>query len=139
MTNSRNKGSAFERAIAKELHDLTGISFKREIDQYRAADLGDLVPSDPAWPFVVECKAYKEGNGCKDAWKEQATKAATSANRLPCVVYKYNRKPVRVAVTFEALACAFGAPNCLTRPDEWAEITLDGLAYLAREIMAWRA
>lgn len=135
MTNSRNKGSAFERDIAGRLFGLTGVSFKRDLEQYRATDHGDLIPDDPAWPFVLECKRYAAGNGCKAAWRAQAVKAAASVNRFPCVIYKYDRREIIVSVPVEAIAQAFDCQKH-TACTEWAEITLEGLAYLASEIMA---
>lgn len=130
--NSRNKGSAFERQVASELHLLTGITFRRDLEQYRAADHGDLIPDDPAWPFVVECKRYARGTGCRPGWKAQAQAAADAAGKLPCVVYRYDRQDTRVALPWAALTAAFGGKT----PDQWWETTLDGLAFLAREIMA---
>ena len=125
--NSRNKGSTFERDIARELELLTGIRFKRDIEQYRAADHGDLIPSDPAWPFVLECKRYASGTGCKLEWQAQAGKAAAAEGKLPAVIFKFDRRPVRVSVPFIALGHDRAA---------WAEINIDDLAYIARELMA---
>lgn len=124
--NSRNKGATFERDIARELELLTGIRFQRNLEQSRAVDHCDLIPDSDAWPYSLELKAYAAGNGCKPAWREQATRAAAKTGRIPCVVYKYNRQPIRV---------------CLPLADsgEWHETTLAGLAYLARELMAERA
>lgn len=136
MPNSRDKGAKFERQVATALRDLTGVNFRRDLEQYRATDHGDLIPDDDAWPFVLECKAYASGSGCRPAWKEQATKAAKAANRLPCVVYKFDRVPVRCAVPMAAMCAAFGGSD---DSGEWADITLDGLAYLAAEIMAGSA
>ena len=136
MTNSRNKGASFERTIAKELHLLTGINFKRDLEQYRAADHGDLIPDDHNWPFVIECKAYASGKTCREPWKVQATKAAVSAGKMPCVVYKFDRVPVRAAVPWFVMSKAFGVS---VGPDDWFECSLEGLAFLAREIMAERA
>lgn len=133
MTNSRNKGSAFERQIAKELLLLTGITFRRDLEQYRAADHGDLIPDDPAWPFSVECKRYASGTGCRAGWKAQAIAAAEEAGKWPCVVYRYDRQDTRVAVPWGAVAAAYGSQRAV---GEWVETSLDGLAYLAREIMA---
>lgn len=127
--NGRNKGSAFERQIAKELFLLTGVGFRRNLEQYRAADNGDLTPDDPAFPFVIECKAYAAGTGCKPAWKDQASKAAKAAGRIPCVVWKYNNRPVTCSVPLTALCPAMPV-------DQWADITLRGLAFLAAEKMA---
>jgi hypothetical protein len=134
--NSRNKGAAFEREIAGRLFGLTGVSFKRDIEQYRAADHGDLIPDDPAFPFVVECKRYAAGKACKPAWRAQASKAARAVNKLPCVVYKFNHADIWVSVPFAAFTAAFGGRD---NPDEWAETTIEGLAFLASEIMAARA
>lgn len=133
--NSRNKGATFERDVARELELLTGISFKRDIEQYRAGEHGDLIASDPAWPFVIECKRYANGAGCLDAWRDQATAAAAAANKIPCVVFKFDRLPIRVAVPFWAIALAYGGEDS---SDEWANISLQGLAHLAAEIMAGR-
>lgn len=134
--NSRNKGSAFERQIAKELFLLTGVGFKRDLEQYRAADHGDLIPDDPAWPFVVECKRYARGTGCRDAWKAQAQKAAVAVGKMPAVVFRFDRQDTRVTVPWAALSKCYGPP---VGPDDWIEISLDGLAFLAREIMAAQA
>lgn len=131
--NSRNKGAAFERAVAIELELLTGVRFKRDIEQYRAGDHGDLIADDAAWPFVVECKAYAAGTGCKPEWIVQASKAANAVRKLPCVVYKYDRRPIRVAMPMAAIAAAYGA---IALTEEWVETTVAGLAHIAAEIMA---
>ena len=136
MVNSRNKGATFERQIATQLFGLTGVTFKRDLEQYRAADHGDLLPDDQAWPFVIECKKYATGTGCKPVWRAQATAAANATGRFPAVVYKFDRRDTWVSVPVSAIAAAFdGQSNC----DQWAEITLEGLAYLAAEIMARNA
>ncbi len=134
--NSRNKGATFERDVARELELLTGVSFKRDIEQVRAANHGDLIANDPAWPFTIECKRYASGAGCLDAWRDQATRAAAAADKIPCVVFKFDRLPIRVAVPFWAIAIAYGGSDS---SDEWANISLQGLAHLAAEIMAVRA
>jgi hypothetical protein len=41
MVNGRAKGAAAEREIAKLLFDELGMTFKRDLEQYRAADHGD--------------------------------------------------------------------------------------------------
>jgi Holliday junction resolvase len=130
MTNSRNKGSSFERDIARELELLTGVSFKRDLEQVRAAEHGDLIASDPAFPFLIECKRYAKGNACLPAWKAQAVTAAKAQGLIPAVVFKFDRLPIRVAVPMQALGHNY---------DGWAEIDLPALAYLASELMAARA
>jgi ribosomal protein L25 (general stress protein Ctc) len=131
--HSRNKGSGYELEIARTLFDLTGITFKRDLEQVRAGEHGDLVASDPAWPFVIECKRRATGTGCQVGWKVQAATAAVAQGKLPAVIYRFDRQSTRVAVPFSAIARAFGGEVV---SDEWAEITVDGLVFLAREMMA---
>ena len=50
MVNGRQKGAAAEREIAKLLFDELGMTFKRDLEQYRAADHGDLICDEP-FPF----------------------------------------------------------------------------------------
>jgi hypothetical protein len=131
--NSRVKGARFEREVAARLEELTGVSFKRELNQYRQSSLGDLIADNPTWPFSVEVKRYAEGAACKPAWRAQAQAAATATGKLPAVVYRFDRQGTRVSVPFAAIAAAMGGNDA---PGEWAEITIEGLAYLAAEIMA---
>jgi len=131
--NSRNKGATFERQIAAQLFGLTGITFKRDLEQYRAGDHGDLIADDPAFPFVIECKRYADGRTCKPAWRDQAAKAAAAAGKFPAVVYRFDRAGTVVSVPMAAIAGAFGGT---ADHDGWAEISIDGLAYLAAEMMA---
>ena len=58
MVNGRQKGAAAEREIAKLLFDELGLSFKRDLEQYRAADHGDLICDEP-FPFCIEVKRYR--------------------------------------------------------------------------------
>lgn len=128
---SRNKGASFERHIARELEALTGIRFERNLEQVRTAAHGDLIASDPAWPFSCELKRYASGISCLTAWKDQATRAAKLCGKAPAVIFKFDRQPIRAAVPLTVI--------CAGAPDEWAEISIEGLAYLAREIMAEKA
>ncbi len=132
---SRRKGAAFERSIAKELFDLTGITFRRDLDQYRAKDRGDLLPDDDDWPFLIEAKSRASG-GFQQAWWEQAKKAAMSAGKKPVVIWKINNKPILCRIQLRT------AMECISR-GRWSaedphmiDINLAGLAYLAREGMA---
>ena len=135
--NSRNKGAGFERELARELLLLTGITFARDLEQYRQTDRGDLLADDPAWPFVVEAKRYADGTGCKREWQAQAEAAANAAGKFPCVIYKFDRREIRVSLPLNAIGAGFNAHP--ETPDIWADISLEGFAWLASEIMAWRA
>lgn len=135
MINSRNKGAAFERQLAALLHAETGITFKRNLSQYQDRHGSDLTPSDDAWPFSIEAKAYAGGTDCKPAWEAQAKAAAEKEGRLPVVVWKYDRHPIRCRIWIDTLNAAFGT----SAPDLGAfDISLEQLCALAREIMARR-
>lgn len=134
MADPRRKGAAYERQVAARLHGLTGITFKRDLDQYRASEHGDLTADDPAWPFLIECKRYASGTGCKPAWREQANMAAFRAGKFPAVIFRFDRLDDRVSVPMDAISFAFS--GAYSNVSEWAEITIEGLAYLAAEIMA---
>lgn len=130
--HSRNKGARVEREIALALELLTGIRFTRDLEQVRAAARSDLLPSDPAWPFAVEVKARAAGFGCEPAWQAQATAAAAAQRKLPAVIYRYNRRPARASIQLAALCPAWPA-------DQWCDMTLEGFALVAADIMAERA
>jgi hypothetical protein len=87
--NSRNKGASFEREIAQMLEAELGLQFKRDLRQYQAADYGDLI-TDDQFPFLIECKRYAKGSGMKEAWWDQAGRAAFRTDQWPCVIYKYS-------------------------------------------------
>ncbi len=132
MVNGRNKGSAFERQVAKLLEAELGISFKRDLEQYRASDHGDLIPSDDAFPFVIECKRYANGTGCRVSWWEQAKAAAAAVGQLPAVIYKYNNYKPRAVVSFNAISEIFGES---AGEDFLVETSLEGFCYICRELM----
>lgn len=127
MVNGRNKGASFERQIAKELHLLLGLNFKRDIEQYRAGDHGDLICDDPSWPYVIECKRYASGASPAAAWWEQAKRAADAAGKVPVLIYKFDRRDIRVVLPLSHL---MEDSNGYT-----IEVDLDTFAYIARENM----
>lgn len=135
MTNSRVKGAAFERRIAKELFDLTGITFRRDLDQYRQRDRGDLLPDDDAWPFLIECKDVNV-SGFQTAWWKQANTAAMTHGKKPCVVWKLNRQDIRCRVQLRAAMECISRGRWSAEDEHVIDINLSGLAYLAREGMA---
>lgn len=126
---SRNKGSAFEREIAAVLFDELGIRFSRDLEQYRQGQRGDLIPDDPAFPFLIECKRRKAGIGCDQAWQKQAAQAALAAGKIPAVVFRFDRQQTRVSVPMRAFCEAWPM-------DVWAECTIAGFCFIAREVMA---
>ena len=134
MVNSRTKGASFEREVAKLLEAELGIAFKRDLEQYRAGDHGDLIADDPDFPFVIECKRYAQGTGCRPNWWAQASAAANAVGKLPCVIYKYDRRDIRCVVSFTALFKALG--NGSHTSNHLAEIDVEAFCYIAREIMS---
>ncbi len=131
--DSRAKGASFERDVARALELELGIHFKRDLEQVRTEGRGDLVADDPGFPFLIECKRYATGINCKPAWKAQACKAADAARLIPAVVFKFDRQDMRVAVPLSAIEGYFGVYR---DREYWAEVTLEGFCYVARELMA---
>ena len=120
MVNGRQKGAAAEREIAKLLFDELGMTFKRDLEQYRAADHGDLICDEP-FPFVIEVKRYKTGCAPQPAWWDQVCAAAKSAGLLPMLVYKYNHQQWKWRMPAEAVMRA-GLPHGCSTMREDAEL-----------------
>jgi hypothetical protein len=128
MVNGRNKGASFEREVANMLRDELGIGFKRNLEQYRTAGHADLIPDDPAFPFTLELKRYKDGPiGGAPAWWDQASGAADLDGKMPCLIYKYDRKPMRCVIPLAALT------EC--DHDYTVEVDFETFCYIAREAM----
>ena len=120
MANSRQKGAAAEREIAKLLFDELGMTFKRDLEQYRAGEHRDLICEEP-FPFVIEVKRYKTGCAPQPAWWDQVCAAAKSAGLLPLLVYKYNHQQWKWRMPAEAVMRA-GLPHGCSTMREGAEL-----------------
>jgi len=127
MANSRQKGAAFERDIAKRLNGFAAkagfdFSCKRNLDQYQARDLCDIeIPG-----HAIECKAYKDGFWYRTEWWEQVVRA--SDGRTPVLVWKFNNKPIRVTLPLYAIAPDLPQdPDrvCVVFLEEWFKILQD--------------
>ena len=100
MPNSRNKGASFEREVANylKLH-LSLQDVKRDIEQYRTADRGDIIGIKN---YTIECKRYKRpesANGFfRREWWEQVVKAAERAKNKPVLIFKFDHQPIRCAL-----------------------------------------
>lgn len=125
--SARAKGAAFERQIANELNAELGVSLRRNLKQYQVNEEGDLVDDTGKFPFDIECKAYADGNGLKAAWWAQAVASSERSRKIPAVIYKYDRRPVRVAIP---LATVFEDPH-----GQVIEMDLQTFTYIARELM----
>tara|TARA_R100000734_G_C3311926_1_gene102857 strand:+ start:1059 stop:1478 length:420 start_codon:yes stop_codon:yes gene_type:complete len=106
MVNSRTKGASFEREIVKLFNEFLDKydqpHIKRNLEQYQEKDLCDLHFFD----FCVECKRYGEypDNWYKQGWWDQVCRAAQKNNKYPLLVFKYNRRPIRVALPLRFLS-----------------------------------
>jgi hypothetical protein len=130
MVNSRAKGAQFERWCATELEDQLGIKFRRNLEQYQEADHGDLLPERGSnFPFSIECKRYKQGDGMRPDWWGQAKRAADKVGKLPCVIYKFDRRDVRVVVPLHAVMGETADNGFVTVMD------FEAFCYLCREMM----
>jgi Holliday junction resolvase len=144
MANSRAKGSGGEREVAAILHDQLGLAFKRDLEQYRSADRGDLLCVDMDFPLVIEVKRYaKGGETPRGAWWDQCCKAATAAHKWPLLVWRYDRMDWRWRLPV-ALITRLGHPlNFRGVPDDteldWSyavEMDTRTAMTLIREVLA---
>ena len=94
---SRNKGAAFEREVARMIHDHRGIDVRRNLTQYQEKGHGDLV----GWPgVVIECKRHATATRSQvDAWWLETQAEAIVTEARPVLIYKADRQPVRVVVS----------------------------------------
>ena len=128
MVNSRNKGAGFEREICRALELDLGVKAKRDIEQYRAADHGDILVDNESWPYVIECKRYAgKGHTFAPSWWEQVEKAAKAVGKEPVLIYKYDRQPITVVMRLEYLMKDSALHEEKIRMD-W-----EGFIYVARE------
>ena len=93
MTNSRNKGAAFEREIANLLNEeleLT-IPLKRILEQTREKFLPDLILGR----WHLECKRYGQGNEPIENWWNQVLDSIKE-RELPALIYKFNLSLIHI-------------------------------------------
>lgn len=140
MVNSRDKGTRGEYAVIKLIEELLGIKLKRDVEQYRQADRGDLILAEEAdWPFCVEVKSYSGLSVThRPAWWQQVEKASAAHGLIPVLFYKYDRYEWRVVLKANTVSFALG--GSLDHDDDIL-LTTDtyGFAYMAREILAARS
>ena len=131
MVNGRVKGANFEREICRMLAEELSteacpIEPKRDLEQYRAAERGDVIGIDG---FTIECKRYSSnaGNGFKPAWWAQVTEAANASGTEPVLIYKYDRQPIKCVVRLASINADYAGK------DNVAEISFATLCMLIRE------
>ncbi len=97
--NSRNKGASFEREIATRIHEHLGVEVKRDLEQYRQRDRGDLIGLS-GW--TIECKR-RSGGGVPVVWWEQVCAAAKEQGEFPVLIYRFDRQDARCRVPLRAI------------------------------------
>jgi Holliday junction resolvase len=118
MVNGRQKGATAEREVAAILFDELGLNFKRDLEQYRSADHGDLLCDDPDFPFCVEVKRYKTGCSASPLWWDQVKKAATACGKQPLLVYRYNHQDWKWRMPAQSLVDLGHPPGNIGMPEE---------------------
>ena len=139
--SNRRNGHSFENQCAKDLFLELGIQFSRNLDQVRSKHQGDLLSSDPAFPFLIECKRRKSGNRIPaGAWNQAvaAAQAVGDAVTFPAVLYRYTYQPTYAVVPYAAISEAETGVRTDNTFDV-ADITFEAFCKLSREIMSWRA
>lgn len=124
LTNGRQKGANFERECAKTLFMATGLDVKRDLEQYRASDHGDLI-GIPGW--TIECKRYARGTTWRNEWWGQVEAAANAAGCEPALIYKFDRCPIRVVLRLSSVS------NEYMSKDDTVEMSMDTFAMLVSE------
>ena len=116
--NSYQKGARREReAIALCEQIFSGVTFKRNRDQFSQKDLADLKASVPGFILSLEIKGAATGD-FKIAWLDQAQRAAKLTGQLACVLYKIDRKDWRMAMTAGGFLQLVWGPT-----DEFVDLT----------------
>ena len=118
MTNSRNKGAAFEREIANSLNEELNLTLplKRILEQTREKFLPDLILGN----WYLECKRYGQGNEPVEKWWLQVLDAAKDKG-IPALIYKFNNRPIKVRVPLHTINNNLMKDDQLTCDLAWKE------------------
>ena len=118
MTNSRNKGAAFEREIANSLNEELNLTvpLKRILEQTREKFLPDLILGN----WYLECKRYGQGNEPIEKWWSQVLDAAKDRG-IPALIYKFNNRPIKVRVPLHTINNNLLKDDQLTCDLAWKE------------------
>ena len=93
--NSRTKGANFEREIGNLLVEKLGLTqpVKRILEQTRTKEL----PEMKLGRWCIECIRYGDGAEPAQEWWDQVL-AATGEDEFPALIYKFNRRPIKVRI-----------------------------------------
>ena len=126
MTNSRNKGASFEREVANLLTNDLGLknNIRRILEQTREKHLPDLILGN----WYLECKRYGSGAEPLEAWWKQVLEA-TRNKGIPALVYKFDRRPIKVRVPLGAINPSLHLDSPFT-----ADLLWDDFIFLLKEL-----
>lgn len=98
MIDSRQKGKAFERAVAKEWGKALGLYPQRTGYAAKVWDDNkvDLTPEETA-PFLIQCKAVERAKYLHDVLEDMPS----PTGMYPVVVHKQNRRRWKVVLYFD--------------------------------------
>lgn len=146
MVNSGKKGQGGENQVKRLILDHLGVPLKRDLEQWRSADRGDLIPDfkdgEFDWPLCIEVKTYSSKNMSvthRPAWWQQVRKAAKAQGKIPVLWYKYDRRDWRIVMHMNHVSFALG--GSFDHQDEKLLLTMDmdTCFYVTREILSARA
>ena len=106
MTNGRVKGANFERELARMIHEELGVEVKRDLEQYRVSDHGDLIGLD-GWTIEAKRYASNAGGNYKPEWWSQVTSASNANCTQPVLIFKYDRQPIKCVVRLSSINADF--------------------------------
>lgn len=132
MTNGRAIGANFERTICNLLKDELNIEFRRDLEQYRTKDHGDLITDSP-FPFVIECKRRATGKTYSYDWWEQVLKSSALMKKKPVLIYQLMRSPIKVVMDINDIIRTFnGSP---IEQEHLVEMSLPSFCMIVREML----
>ena len=125
--NSRAKGANFEREIGNLLvQDLNLTNpVKRILEQTRTKELPDL----RLGRWCIECKRYGDGGEPPKEWWEQVLRSCSEESLMPALIYKFNRRPIKVRVPLGAIN-----PNLHLDSPFTADLLWDDFIFLLKEL-----
>ena len=128
MTNSRIKGASFEREVANLLTNDLNLTnnIRRILEHTREKHLPDLMLGR----WYLECKRYGSGAEPLDAWWKQVLEA-TKNKGIPALVYKFDRRPIKVRVPLGAINPSLHLDSPFT-----ADLLWDDFIFLLKELYA---
>lgn len=103
--NSRNKGAAAERDVAKLLFDQLGVKLKRNLEQTRSGG-HDLISDEVGLldAYAIEIKRYaKVTHALVDRFWDQACRQAEAVGKTPVLIFRGDREEWRVALPLSLL------------------------------------